>query len=119
MSAVRWWRNGYQHHGSLDRLEDPVRNIRRRPHHRSGSHVTSIASHHHPRLSGYDQIKFVRPRMHMSFLRLAGLEAVQAHKHLPARKQVRLGAFVTAERGQSLYRFEVVGHTPPQTQRIS
>jgi len=99
MSAARGWRDGNQHHGPLHYVENPVWHIRGRPHYKSGPNFTGVASHRHPRLSRHDQIKFVRPGMHVSLLRLSRLEAVQAHKHLPTRKQVSLGALVTTERG--------------------
>ena len=118
MSAVRRRSHSHEHDSSLHHVEHAVWNIRGCPHHSAGADFAGVAPHDYPRLSGHDQIKFVRSGMHMSLLRLSRLEAVQAHKHLPARKQVRLGARVTAERGESLYRLEVVGHTPPQTRRI-
>jgi len=94
------WRHRNQHDGAFDRLGDSVRHIGGSPDHGSGSDFAGFLTDCHPRLSTYDQIKFVRSGVYMNLLGLARLETVQAHEELGAQEEIGFGCCVRAELDQ-------------------
>ncbi len=72
----------------------PCGHIGRGPDDGPGADITRVITDDHPRLSRDDQIKFVRPGMHVNLLRLARLKAIEPDEQLAACEEIGLGRLV-------------------------
>jgi aspartate ammonia-lyase len=92
-----------------------VGNICGSPDDRPGAYLTRLTPDGHARLSRDDQIKFVRPAVHVNFLRLPRLEAVETYEQKATQKEVGLGRLALIECGYGIDRSEEIGHRSPDS----